>query len=386
MVDLRSLAPLDEVPAAAAARLEQDLDRLAAYVSIETPSGDRAALDGLADRVASDLAIARASARIVPLPDGGLLVADLPGRGPLADAAPAVLLTHHDTSHPAGSLLGPVPMVRDGDWFRGPGVHDMKGGLVVAMAALELLRKIDHRPVRLLMVPDEEVGSPTSHTTLLAEAKNAAYVLGFEPPHPDGGLTTARRGSTRWRLETIGRKADAVTDPTSGVNAVSELVDQVLTLRQLLARHPDVLANLGTISGGGRTNVVPDHAWADLGLRFADGAEEQQVLEELAALRPIRLGAHVVSTPLSRRPAWVPSAVNLPLFEKVRAVGLHLGLDLAGRPSPGAADTNLTGAAGIPSIDGLGPLGAGAHTSDERIDIRSVPVRVALTTMVLAGL
>ncbi|MCL2455811.1 MAG: M20/M25/M40 family metallo-hydrolase [Micrococcales bacterium] len=379
-----SVTDVRDLPAAAATRASFDVERLAGYVSMETPSGDRPALDGFADRLCADLAMARASARTVPLPHGDLLVADLPGRGPAADQPPAVLLAHHDTVHPAGSLAGPVPLRRDGDLLYGPGVYDMKGGLVVALAALELLGRLPHRPVRLILTPDEEVGSPSSASTVLAEAAGAAYALGLEPPHPDGALTSGRMGSTRWRVETVGRAARAGFEGGAGVNAIDELVDQLASVRQIVARHPGALVNLGTITGGGDTDVVPGTAHADLGFRFADSDTEEQVLAALSELGAVRTGATVVSRALARRPAWEPSADTADLLSAVVVAGSRVGQQVDARPSSGAADTNLTGAASIASLDGFGPLGAGAHTPREHIDLTTLPGRVALLAAVLA--
>lgn len=370
---------------AAVARAGEDLARLERYVRHESPSGDAAALNSFAEALIADTAGLGAAAHRVALPHGDALVLDVPGRGARAGLPPALVLAHHDTVHPVGALAGAVPLRRDGDVLHGPGVYDMKGGLVVALAAVELLATLDvpARPVRLLLTPDEEVGSPTSSATVLAQAHGVAYALGLEPPHPDGRLKTSRLGSTRWRLNVAGRAAHAALDPTAGVNALDELVDQLLAVRELTARHPSVLANLGTAHGGGRTNVVPHEAVADVGLRFVDGATERLVLGELAALQPVRPGARLTPQVLTRRPAWGPSAAADDLLAAVAHAGALVGQQVAGGPASGAADTNLTGGAGVPSLDGFGPLGAGAHSVDERVDLTSIPARAALLAAVL---
>ncbi|MCG2798189.1 MAG: M20/M25/M40 family metallo-hydrolase [Cellulomonas sp.] len=366
-------------------RADEDVERLIAWTQVETPTGDRAALDGFATRVAAEAGAFGATSRRVALPSGDALVLELAGRGPWAHEAPAVLLAHHDTVHPVGSLAGTVPLRRDGDVLSGPGVFDMKGGLVAALSAFALIDGHDHRPVKLLLTPDEEIGSPSSAATVVAEATGAAYVLGLEPPHPDGALKTSRMGSTRWQLAVTGRASHAALDPGAGINAIDELIDQLLIVRALTARYPQVLANTGVIDGGGRTNVVPDAARAVIGLRFVDQATETAVLAELAELAPIRTGAVLEPSVLTRRPAWGPSAATEALLASVAGAGAHIAQQISGRAATGAADTNLTGGAGIPSLDGFGPMGAGAHAVTEHVLLSSITQRAALLAAVLGS-
>lgn len=379
--DLRALV------AAAHRRLPSDVDRLRDYVGHETPTGDAPALDALAERLSSDAVAAGMTATRVPLPTGDALRLDHPGRGPAqpGGAMPALLLAHHDTVHATGSLAGPVPLLLDGDVLRGPGTYDMKGGIVVALAALELLAELGlgHRPVRLLVTPDEEIGSPSSRAAVLAAAEGAAYALGLEAPHPDGTLKTSRRGSTRVRLTVQGKASHAAVDPGAGVSAIDELVDQLLAVRALVAGYPDVLCNVGVLHGGGRTNVVPDHADAELGLRFVTARTEREVLDRLAALAPVRPGAQVHAVVLSSRPAWEPGAPAEDLLARVQDAARSTGVAVAGRAAPGAADTNLTGAAGLPTLDGFGPLGGGAHAVTEHVLVPSIADRAALLAATL---
>ncbi|OJV58622.1 MAG: hypothetical protein BGO38_14490 [Cellulomonas sp. 73-145] len=368
------------------ASADADLERLVAYARHETPTGDRDAIDAFADTVATDAVALGATARRLPLPHGDALLMEHPGSGARADLRPALLLGHLDTVHPVGSLAGAVPLHTAGELLHGPGVHDMKGGLVVVLAAWAALAAVGApaRAVRLLLTPDEEIGSPSSGNLVTAQAGQVAYALGLEPPHRDGALKTSRRGSTRWRLQVTGRAAHAALDPESGVNAIDELVDQLLVLRAVAAEHPDVLVNVGTVDGGGRTNVVPDAAEAEVGLRFVDAATETVVLDRLAALRPVRDGAVVAPRVVSRRPAWGPSTATERLLEAVAEAGRTVGQDVVGRPAAGAADTNLSGAAGIPSLDGFAPVGGGAHAAHEHVLIASVAQRAALLAAVLA--
>ncbi len=382
----RATPGTEHLLALARSRRGHDVARLHGYVVRETPTGDAAALDDLADVLVAAAAGVGMSGRRLPLPHGDAVLLEHPGRGARAAEAPALLLAHHDTVHAHGSLAGAVPWYEENGVLHGPGVYDMKGGLVVALAALELLAELglDHRPVRLLVTPDEEIGSPTSRDLVVAHTGGAAFALGLEAPHPDGSLKTSRRGSTRVRLAVTGRASHAAVAPELGVSAVDELVDQLLAVRALVAAHPDVLCNVGTVTGGGRTNVVPDAASADLGLRFVTSETEQQVLAELAALRPVRAGAHLEVVVLSSRPAWGPSDAAQDLLARVAAAAGPVGLTVEGAAAPGAADTNLTGAAGLASLDGFGPRGGGAHAVTEHVVLDSLAERSALLAAVLA--
>jgi glutamate carboxypeptidase len=358
------------------------LDRLVSYAEHETPTGDAAALNRLADVLDERYRELGARTERVTHETGDHLVA----RWGEPEAPHVLLLGHHDTVWPRGTIDA-MPVVREGGDLRGPGVYDMKGGLVVAELALAVLQRCGAapaRPVRLVVVADEEVGSPTARPLVEAEAAGAVAVLGLESPHPDGALKSARLGSTRVRVEVTGRAAHAALDPASGVSAIDELVDQLLAVRQIVAGEPSVLCNVGTVSGGGRTNVVPDHAVADIGLRFTDAATQDRVLAALGRLAPVRPGAGVAVRTMTSRPAW--SEPDDTLLARVAAAAEAVGQQVAARPAAGAADTNTTGAAGIPTLDGFGPLGAGAHAAHEQIRAESLAARAALLASVLATL
>jgi glutamate carboxypeptidase len=367
---------------AADALADEAVARLVAYARHETPTGDGAALNALADVLQQRYRELGARTERVVQDTGDHLVA----RWGDGDAPHVLLLGHHDTVWPRGQLDA-MPVVADGGVLRGPGVYDMKGGLVVVELAMMVMQRCGvrpARPVRLVVVADEEVGSPTARAVVEAEMAGAVAVLGLESPHPGGALKSARLGSTRVRIEVTGRAAHAALDPASGVSAVDELVDQLFAVREIMSAEPTVLCNVGTVGGGGRTNVVPERAAADIGLRFADTGTQERVLAALGGLTAVRPGAEVVVRTLTSRPAW--SDPDDALLARVAAAGEAVGQHITGRPAAGAADTNTTGAAGIPTLDGFGPLGAGAHAPDERIEIASLPARAALLAGVLAAL
>ncbi|WP_116950043.1 M20/M25/M40 family metallo-hydrolase [Jiangella endophytica] len=373
--------------------LDALLTRLEGYVRHETPTGDAARLDALGEVLLARHRELGATTRRVAAPGGDHLVMDHPGRGAKADAAPVLFLGHHDTVWPAGQLDGPMPWrVADGV-AHGPGAYDMKSGLVVMETALELARAAHeaggagHPPVRVVVVADEEVGSPTASALVAEAARDAVAALGFESPHPDGSLKAGRRGSTRLRLAVDGVEAHAALDPDAGASAVDELVDQLILIRSIVRHAPgDVLCNVGTVAGGGRTNVVPAAAHADIGLRFADAESERVVLDGLTSLRPIRAGAAVTAEVLSRRPTWAPDDTTSGLLGTVRRAAASVGQRIDGSPAAGGADTNTTGSLGVATLDGFGPLGAGAHAVHEQVVIASLAERARLVAAVLAEL
>ncbi|PZF81002.1 M20/M25/M40 family metallo-hydrolase [Jiangella anatolica] len=363
------------------------LDRLERYVRHETPTGDAARLDALGEVLLARHRELGAAVRRVAAAGGDHLVMEHPGRGAKAGAAPVLFLGHHDTVWPVGQLDGPMPWRVEDGVAHGPGVYDMRGGLVVMEAALELARAADRRPVRVVVVADEEVGSPTASALVADAARDAVAALGFESPHPDGALKSGRRGSTRLRLAVEGVEAHAALDADAGVSAVDELVDQLLLVRSIVRHAPgDVLCNVGTLTGGGRTNVVPAAAHADLGLRFTDAESERIVLDGLTSLRPIRAGATVTAEVMSRRPTWAPDEATAALLDTVRQAARGVGQRIDGAPAAGGADTNTTGSLGVPTLDGFGPRGAGAHAVHEQVVVASLAERAELVAAVLAEL
>ena len=361
------------------------IQRLREYVGAETPTGDAAVLNAFADRLATRYAELGATVRRDQHPTGDHLVADFPGRGARTEDAPLLFLAHHDTVWPIGQLQDAMPWREADGLIHGPGVFDMKGGLVVLETALEQVADQDHRPVRVIVVADEEVGSPSARALVTEESKGVYAAFGLEPPHPNGDLKTSRWGSTRVRIEVSGREAHAALDPESGVSAIDELVDQLIAVRKIVAEHDDVLCNVGTITGGGRTNVVAGAAAADIGFRFVDPSTEEAVLAAVAALQPVR-DAQLQVRVMSNRPAWQPSSAIDELLAKVAAAGRSVGQEVGGAAASGAADTNLTGWLGVPTLDGLGPVGKGAHAVHEQVIAASLSERVALVAAIVTSL
>jgi glutamate carboxypeptidase len=336
------------------------IDLLRLLVEHESPATLRDVLVDLLLRAGADAA-----------PDGAHVAASL-GDGP----GHVLVLGHFDTVWPVGRLAV-APFTVTGDLASGPGVFDMKGGLVALLYALRLLRgRALPRPVRIVLTADEEIGSPDGARVVLAHTDGVAAVYALEPPLPGGALKVGRRGVARVRITVRGREAHAALEARRGVSAIEELCDQLVTLRA-----PNV--NVGRIEGGTRANVVAGHASAELGLRFATPQEQAALFAAIQGLTPVRSGAEISVAVLSRRPAWEPSASRR-LAAHVQAVAQRLGETIGAAVSPGAGDANLTGALGIPTVDGLGPRGHGAHAPDETVEVPSIKARGELLAALLA--
>jgi len=345
-------------------------------VLLESPTGDAASLATLAARLEEEALAAGLTVERERHATGDHLIWRLPG-SVSADERPLLFISHYDTVWPVGQL-NTMPFAIDGDRVTGPGCFDTKGGIVALLAALSSIGSSPHPPITVLVVADEEIGSPTARTLVETHAAAAQAIYGLEPPHPDGALKTARLGSSRVRIAVAGVEAHAALDPDRGVSAIDELVDQLLEVRSLLAGFHSVLVNVGTIEGGGRTNVIPGHAYADVGMRFVDIETERAVLDGIAALQPKRTGASITVTVLSNRPAWAETVAGRELLERTSSVAASVGIALDGRPAAGAADTNVPGSLGYPTLDGLAPSGGGAHAVTEWMSLQSLEDRVRL--------
>jgi glutamate carboxypeptidase len=365
-------------------RSEDIIALVHALVRHESPSRDADASAALAADIAARFEAVGADVEPVHTPSGIHLLMHVSGTGD-----PLLLVGHTDTVWPVGTLEHEVPWSHDGDVVRGPGAYDMKAGIVVMLCALARLRDVpasQRRAARIVLVCDEEVGSPESTPLLREWSRGVAGAIGFESPHPDGALKVGRRGSSRVRITVTGRAAHAALDPENGISAVDELVDQLLRVREIVsdeALSSPVLCNVGTISGGTRTNVVPADASAELGLRFTDPTTERQVLAALAHLHPVRPSAEITVEVLSSRPAWAPSDADATLLAHVADAAQRLGQHITARPASGAGDTNLLGSLGIPTVDGFGPRGGGAHAREEHFLLSSLRDRIDLLCAVL---
>jgi glutamate carboxypeptidase len=355
------------------------LERLERLVTADSPSNEPELLQAIQRDLADGYVATGARAEHV---DGDHLVCHWPATSSSPeDVGHVLLIGHSDTVFPRGTpARRPFRLAPDGDTVTGPGVYDMKGALVAVELAMLLLARAGRspsRPVRLVVVSDEETGSPDGQRVVAAHAEGAVAALGLEPPLPGGGLKVGRRGVARVELVVEGVEAHAGLDAAQGVSAVDELVDQLVALRAVRPGPPEAELNVGTITGGTRANVVAGQARAEVGLRFSTVEAERSLLTALESARPVRAGATIRTRRLSHRPVWTADPAN-PVAARLVASASAMGLRLSTGFSGGAGDTNLTGARGVPTVDGLGPDGGGAHAVHEYASVASLLQRAAL--------
>jgi glutamate carboxypeptidase len=370
-------------------RREAMLERLGELVGHESPSRDRQALEALARVLAARLEALGAAVCLTATPEGGNTVRARWAAPGAADArAPILVLGHFDTVWPRGTLAAQPFRLQDGRAY-GPGSFDMKAGLVLlefAMTSIRARGQALRRPIVVLWTSDEEIGSPGSRAVIEAEARAAAFVLVLEPPLPGGHVKTARKGVGRFELVAEGRPAHAGIEPEKGISAIVELAHQVIRLQGLNDLRAGTTVNVGVIQGGTVVNVVPARAAATIDVRAATAAEAERVEAALRALEPVLAGARVRVEGGFNRPPMERTPRSAALFAQLRAIGRTLGLDLGEGSTGGGSDGNFTAALGVPTLDGLGVPGAGAHARDEHILTASFPERAALLAQALLEL
>jgi glutamate carboxypeptidase len=275
-----------------------------------------------------------------------------------------------------------------GDIATGPGVFDMKGGLVVGLYAVAALHALNLPPahrVVFLLNSDEEVGSGSSRPFIEKEADRSDAVLVLEPSR-EGALVTARKGVGRFELEVQGLASHSGAAHERGVSAVEELAHQVLRLEGMTDYGRGTTVNVGTVQGGSKVNVRPAAAWANIDLRVMTGKEGQRMSKAILGLKPVHPGATLVVSGGINRPPWETSAGGDALFERARRVGHGLGMDLWPARTGGGSDGNFTAALGVPTLDGLGIIGNDAHALTEWVDLASLPRRAALLAELILDL
>ncbi len=367
--------------------VDRILDRLRRYVEHESPSGNAARLDALAAVLAADLAGAGADVRQLDRGAAGHHVeARIAGADPTLE--PLVLLGHFDTVHPVGTLARRAFVVRDGR-VEGPGTFDMKAGLAVIVEALLRLREAGARPRRPVLVLascDEEVGSDASREWLERAAAGAAAALVLEPSLPGGAAKTRRKGVAVYRLVCHGRAAHAGVDPEKGVSAIAELAHQLPRVLALADPERGTTINVGTIRGGSAVNVVAAEASAAIDVRCWTRSEADRIRLALGALRPVQADARVALVPSGDRPPLERTAAVASLYERARRAAAEVGFELGEGGTGGGSDGSFLAALGVPTLDGLGPDGGGAHAADEHVLLADLPRRVALLQLLVETL
>jgi glutamate carboxypeptidase len=380
-----------QVAATVRERLEpqrDDMSRLLGeLVGIESASDDPAGLAVLGSRLED---LMGDFGRIVRHPAGSRTVHHLAltveGAEP-ERLAPAVVLGHYDTVWPRGTLER-IPFAVEDGVATGPGCFDMKGGLTLLYFALRELRAIDHRPrrtLRIVLNADEEVGSRTSRGLIKDAATGTAAAFVLEAPLPGGTLKTARKGSALFTVRITGRAAHAGIEPEKGTSAVVELAHQICALHELNDYERGTSVNVGIVGGGSRVNVVPAHAEASINARTTSVEEAERVRRAIETLQPVLADARIAVAVGLARPPMQRSAASGRLFGRAQRIAAEMGVaDLEEGSTGGGSDGNLVAAMGVPTLDGLGPEGGGAHADDEHVLVESMPRRAALLAGLLA--
>ncbi len=348
---------------------------------MESPSFDKPLVDKFVEFAGSRFAAIGGEVDFVPAEKfGNHLRAEFSGQS----SDRILLLGHTDTVWPAGEIAKRPFKIEGGRAF-GPGVFDMKAGILLIWMAMDALRKVRgrvSRSVTVLLTSDEEAGSSSSRALIETEASRCRAVFVLEPSLPGGALKTARKGVGRFTVKAIGRAAHAGIDPEKGVNAIEEISRQILKIQTMTDLARGTTATVGVVQGGTRSNVVPAEAAAEIDVRITSIEEAGRVSKMIQALMPELPGARLEIRGSINRPPMERTLETARLFEIARNIAAEIGIDLKEGSTGGASDGNFTSALGIPTLDGLGPVGDGAHAVYEWVDVESLPQRAAL----LAGL
>jgi glutamate carboxypeptidase len=373
------------------------VEMLGRFVRAESPTTDKAAVDRLGEIVGAALETAGARVRVIPIQGfGNHLLAEFGDPGP-GGRMPVLALGHLDTVWERGTL-GSMPFRVDDGRAYGPGSFDMKGGIVQLVFALGALRSEAEAPspgsgeprrsetcgggpppVVALLTSDEETGSPSSRPFIEEQARRARAVLVLEPSlPPDGKLKTFRKGVGVFHLRVTGRAAHAGLDPHKGISALQELALQIQRIHAMNDVERGTTLNVGVARGGTRVNVVAADAAAEIDLRVSSIADARRMEERLLGLAPFLAGAQVQVTGGIDRPPLERSPAVVALFERAHRLAAEVDWELGEGAAGGGSDGNLTAALGIPTLDGLGAVGDGAHAPSEHVLVEELPRRAAL--------
>lgn len=357
------------------------LEDVRRWVEIESPTQDADAVNRVADHAEAELrGIGASIERIAGTGGfGDILLGRVPGD---IDGPGILLLGHMDTVHPVGTLAGVLPFRIEGERAYGPGIYDMKGGNAIAIAALKHLHATGRRPrlpVTVMLIPDEEAGSPSSRARIEVEARRHAIVLVAEPSGQGGRLTVARHGIARFHLRTIGIPAHAGAYHEKGRSAIREMAHQVLAIEAMTDYARTIVLNVGTITGGTHENMVPFGSEACVYVLVPTAEAEAEVHGRLLALRPADPDVRLEVRRGLFRPPYVKTRAIQALYDHAAALAGDLAFPAAGeRVAGGGSDGNFTGALGVPTLDGLGVIGDGPHTHEEHL---LIPCLVPRTTL-----
>jgi len=356
------------------------LETIESLVRLESPTDDKAAVDRCGAAIAARLTAIGGRVSTLPRTDrGDHLLAEF-GCG----TSQMLLLGHFDTVWPVGQIDRMPVEIRDGR-LHGPGVFDMKTGIALGMLATRALLETGvalSKRIVMLWTTDEEVGSQTSRSPIEEEARRSDAVLVLEPSLPGGTLKTSRKGCGGYVLTVRGVSAHAGIEPEKGASAVQELAHQILRINALQNPAAGTSINVVQVSGGTRSNVIPDQARAVVDVRATTSTGMDQVSSAFASLRSVDPRTSLEVHGGFDRPPLERTAAVVRLYNQARAIAREIGHELLEGSTGGGSDGNFTAALGVPTLDGLGAIGDGAHALHEHVEVDALPDRAAL----IAGL
>jgi glutamate carboxypeptidase len=354
------------------------------WVECESPTYDPTAVNRMMDLASRALVLAGARIERIAgrMGFGDCVRATFPHATP--DVPGILVMGHLDTVHPIGTR---IPFRREGNKAWGPGILDMKGGNYLALEAIRQLQRAGQRirlPLTFLLTSDEEVGSPSTRDLIEAEASRHKYVLVPEPARPDGGVVTGRYAIARFNLEATGRPSHAGATLSAGRSAIKEMARKLIEIEDMTTES--CTFSVGVVHGGQWVNCVSTTCTGEA----LSMAKRQEDLDRgVAAMLNLRASSNELQFKVTRgvtRPVWEPDAKGMVLYETARDIARGLGYAINSQSSGGGSDGNFTGSMGIPTLDGLGVAGAGAHTLDEHIQIDSLAYRGKLMAGLLTTL
>ena len=362
------------------------------WVSIESPSHDAKSVNKVVDHVEKQFS------------DLGLKLERIPGRNGFGDILECrtpedwsehqgegiLVLAHLDTVHPIGMIERDLKIRREGDSIFGPGIYDMKAGGYIAYYALRHLQRLSKKtklPVTFLFIPEEEVGSPTSRARIESAARGHKYALVMEPGRDGDKVVTSRKGVGRFTLTVKGAASHAGVRHEDGRSAIAEMARQIIRIENKTDYARGITCNVGLIQGGTGVNVVPAECKVEVDLRVPSQQLAEEMTHWFLNLEPIGKDVTLKVEGEMNRPPYQKDAGISALFEKARAIYREIGKELQDVPlTGGGSDGNFTAALGIPTLDGLGADGKGAHAAYEQIYYSSLVPRTYLCTRLLETL
>jgi glutamate carboxypeptidase len=364
---------------AAGAQAEM-IQKISELVSVESPSSNKIAVDRAVSLVAGWCEGEQGRVKLHRQSEFGDLLEVSFGTRRASSPSPVLLLGHLDTVWEMGTIQQ-MPYRKEGNRISGPGILDMKAGVVMGLSAVRILREVKApgRPVKLLLHSDEEIGSPVSRAVTENVARQCGAVYVLEPAQgPQGAYKTARKSVGQYQLEVSGVAAHSGVDFSAGHSAILELARQIECISGLTNLSAGITVNTGVISGGTRRNVVAANAWAEIDVRTETQRDAARIDRALRGLRAVDKGCRVSVSGGVNRPPMERTKGTVTLFRRAQHVASALGFALEEASTGGGSDGNFTSALGIPTLDGMGAVGAGAHAAHEHIQAEHLAPRTAL--------